>query len=180
MLCVATLSVVGLSFACSGSAGSVTEEGPTQSEGPIYYPSPASWQTSLASYIASNSASPFCNMRLPDGTYQPGKLWSGTCRVEYGYTIQRSTSYALLYNDGRYSWFDGQYNQPPANAVIGDIGGAIPGQPNTHVYLCEALINGYWYPGKWWAGACALEYGDRAVRVTSNGYYGVLKFLTHP
>jgi hypothetical protein len=188
MTMLVVLAGTGLSFGCAdGGDASVeaskTEPDVAQSEQAFYYG--ANWALPPISSIASdnpgngNPALEVCQIKMTDGTRQPGKLYAGTCRVEYGGGYQSSTSYKLLYNDGQYAWTEGRYGLP-SNAVVGDTGGALPGQPNTHVYICEVLLHGYWHPGKWWKDACAIEYDNSGRRVVANGWLDVLKFLTHP
>jgi hypothetical protein len=121
-----------------------------------------------------------CQAQLRDGTKQPGKLWKGTCRVEYGGGVEYSQNYSLLADDGRYQWIDVMSGN--ANQVVGDTGGALPGQPNTHVTICAAYSasDGCWHAGKWWLSACLIERADRADAVKPNGRWGAVRLLHHP
>ena len=173
--------VCGLSLGCAGADGDQFDEQTAETAEAIYDAS-GHWWTNPVSYVASQAgAIPVCLIALSDGTYQPGKLWKGSCSVEYGGGVQTDTWYYLLEDDGKFSWgADAVYGLPP-NAVIGDYGGALPGQPNVHVYICEAKkADGRWHPGKWWKDACAIEYGGRAERVKPYGQLNAVRFLTHP
>lgn len=86
-----------------------------------------------------------------DGRFHPGKLWTTSCRYEYGGGVTKKTSgYYVL--QGSYSFVSAP--TPPANAVQGYDSGS------GGLYLC--LTNATNSPGKFWAGKCRYEYSDEA------------------
>jgi hypothetical protein len=170
--------------ACGSVDDSTSEEDLARVEENFCYC--ASWQTSPTSTVTSDpniGIGPLevCQTTMPDGTRQPGKLFKGLCRVEFGDApngVVESNSYKKLYNDGRYSWVDISPNGVPANAVVGDNGLL---NTSAHVYICEAQMGGAWHPGKFWKGDCNIEYADRGQRIRPLvNQPGVVKILTHP
>lgn len=182
------LSLCGLLIGCGSAGDTAGENAVGQAEQAIYYA--GTWSTGVSSSVTGFSDSPnpaleVCMMTMEDGTQQCGKVYpdrngTPTCRAEYGGHADESASYKLLLDDGRYAWKDA-VNGLPGNAVIGDIGGAQPyPNNNQHVYVCQAVQNGFWHPGKWWQGACRIEYADKGNTIQTYGRPNSIYILTHP
>jgi hypothetical protein len=159
--CVATVALAfGLiAIGCSAEVGDDTTEelATSQSElivgnwaGPFTNGdaggNPVSWTQSNGSSVV------LCEVfEAGDGRYHPGKLWSGTCRYEYGGVIKYGGSYYTL--------------QWPSSGTLQGVAtpnNAVASSPSS-LPVCGASGG----TGKVWQGNCIYEYNGSKISTSS-------------
>jgi hypothetical protein len=92
-----------------------------------------------------------------DDSWHPGKVWSGTCRFEWGDRLFYFSTYRALQNppSGHYDFADSGYPAgfTPENAVTSEDTSHKQGLP-----VCLGAGQAF---GKVWNGTCRYEYGDK-------------------
>lgn len=97
-----------------------------------------------------------------NNSYNPGKLWNGTCRYEFGGgVVYAGGYYTLQFESGMFAIANPGFTPP--NAITGSSPGDLP--------VC-APFNFSQSTGKVWLGRCLFEWGDRARAETGFWFLG--------
>jgi hypothetical protein len=107
-----------------------------------------------------------------DGGQQVGKLWQNECAFEWGWQDHVNGVYEVLPADRNYHWvnpYRGTYGSGkgalPDNAVYGGNAGTQAGGAGLGVCQAYDKDDGYWHPGKFYAGYCNIAWGGVGTRV---------------
>lgn len=145
-------------FGCSAEIGDGSEAiGSTEQAIEGSYAGPFSNGAWGNDPVGAPDGSKFCEaFDGRDQRWHPGKLWSTSCRYEYGGAVTKKTSgYKVLQGPSNYRFVSSMpYEQ---DLVTGSTPGTLP--------VC--LSNTTNSPGKVWAGKCRFEWGDDALATTN-------------